>query len=219
MRIFGFDIIRCSKADRMEEEEFNQITWKLYDVLNTISMIIDRRVTCDVETDTEFIRTIFQYVEDIRSLLKLHQKNKFATSHISVAMMYRLSKFRKHLSVMQKLILGQCYARERYTQVNQMYQEQDIANQEFDENFEELEKEYLTIRNRILDSLRSEVVILVSILQYDVYRIIYHVDIVRSTYYHQKRCPKGNPEYTVRIFEEPSDPNDNGMTHCFINRR
>lgn len=215
MRLFGFDIIRCTKQDYQELETYKLTTTELYNRLVefgdfTAGIIGNRRE--DVSEDA-LLQMIFERTETCCKLILLYEQSKFSIPITAIAVSTRMNQLRQHASHLQHFILRHVSLQSRMEQF-----EEDHDEHEYDEEYSEVKEDYRGVDNRYYRArdhmakvLYSDITAMLSVVQYDFFQIIFGVDILRDRK-QRKKMPSGKPNYEVKIFNtiKSNKSNDGG---------
>ena len=228
MRIFGLDIIRCSKRDQEELDTYKLVTNELYDrlveFLGFIGGLLD--VTNVEEEQTEaIIQQLFERVETVSKLIILYQQNKFSIPITAVSVLQYMNQFREHASRLQNLMLHYAIAEANIDNFDSGQEEIDYEDtgdgifnehespyaQQMYRDFENVQKKYMKSRKHLLKILFADVNKMVSIVQYDQFLILFGVDIIRAHRVDMTHAKRKKPDYEVKIFNHfKSNKSNNG---------
>lgn len=223
MRLFGFDIIRCSKKDAQELAVFKATTNELYDRLVEYLSFIGGTLTDDYDVDGEnteaVVQQIFERTETVSKLMILYQQNKFSRPITAVSMMQYLDQFRQHAGNVQQLMLHYVITKSNIEQFDEDIDDDDDEYedemspfvQNVHQDFDRVKKKYAKSRQHLLKILFADINKLISMIQYDQFLIIFGVDILRMYKAETKHRLHGKPDYVVKVYNKfLSNKNDGG---------
>lgn len=227
MRIFGLDIVRCSKRDHEELETYKLVTNELYDrlveFLGFIGGLLD--VTNVDEEQTEaIIQQLFERVETVSKLIILYQQNKFSMPITAVSILQYMNQFREHAANLQNLMLHYAIAEANIDNFDSDQEEIEYEEtgdgifiehespyaQQMYCDFENTQKKYIKSRKHLLKILFADVNKMVSMVQYDQFLILFGVDIIRSYRVDRRHAKQKKPDYEVKIFNHFKSNKSNG---------
>lgn len=203
MRIFGFDIVKTCKLEQKELESYKVVTQELYnrllDTLNLLGNIID---SSDESMDDELLlQMLFEHVETICHLILIYDQNIFSTPITAVSITQNMNRLRTNTSNLQNVIMRHQMAVDRLQYANMNFDEdcEETLN-DLEDRMDGINERYFKIRKSLLKILFADVNRLISIIQYDLFLIIFGVDILREHRRQKKMKLKKKPNYEVKIF-------------------
>ena len=200
MKLFGFDIVRCSKADYQELNTYQTTTIELYNRLVEYGDFIARIIGKYDDNEEVVLQMIFERTETCCKLILLYMANKYSIPITSLSVSTRMSQLRQHASQLQQYILQHLTVQSRMDEHN----EDDEYEEEYAEirdEYEDVNVKYYKARDHLAKVLYSDITVMLSVVQYDFFQIIFGVDIIRDRKKRTK-VPKGKPAFEVRIFNE-----------------
>lgn len=201
MRIFGLDIQRCSKTDIEQLGVYKLVVNELFDRLVTYLDLMSAMINDKTEIEEDAaIQLMFQHVETITKLVMLYQDNKFSTPLTNVSICKKMEALRQQSGALQELML---YHMNTQSRINRYEQEHD--EEEEDEEYSTIKDEYDDVNSRYYQQrshqckmIFADINRMISIIQYDVFKLIFGVDIIRDFYNNKRR--KGKPAFMVKIY-------------------
>lgn len=201
MRLFGFDIVKCSKAQRQELDTYRQVVRELNDRLVQFLDFIVKLINMDYNEpidEAAYVQLLFEQTETVRKLIILYDANRFAIPITNVSILQRMNQLREHAGMLQNAMIHHMGM---------------VSNQQ---EYEETNVQYENIENRYQSSVRhmgkilfADINRMISIIQYDLFRIIFGVDILRDNKKRQMRM-RGKPDFEVKIFNHFDSNKSNG---------
>lgn len=213
IRLFGFEISRISKLEREEEKVFKQSTLALnemlIDFLKYLGDIYDKH-----DDEPSIIQHMFEFIESITSALRIYSENKYASPLTTISMNQRIQIIRTHGMRIQHMVSQHHNTRLHMENFQDMLEEEYEDDDEYSQiqlEMDHTESHYERTLRSMIRELFADVNATCAVLQYDVFRIIYGVDIVKS-YKKKTKLPKGTAEYSIKIFtkHQPGEVNTNG---------
>jgi hypothetical protein len=219
LKIFGWDIQRVSKLERQELESYKMIVKELYDrlseFLDFISQLMQRDTLLEKDqtlNEEACVQMLFERVETICKLIILYDQNKFSIPITSIPILNKMNEMRDHAGKLQNYMIHHVAMLNRKEYVESQYEDEDeyqeeISNIQTESN--DIEMKYQRTLQHLLKILFADINRMISVIQYDLFRILFGVDIIRS--YHTKcRTPHGRPDYEVKIFNRFDSNKSNG---------
>lgn len=210
MRIFGLDITRCSKVDRREEQVFIKTVTDVYDILCSFMAYIDKTII-DHSNEPEIIQTTYEFSETMTKLLMIYDDNKFSVPITSVGIIQKLQQIRMHIAQVQQLVSMHYKVLQRNAQMQQKLDNEELDDsttikyQEVIDQFDHAETVYEESVVSALRLLFADINTTIPIIQYDVMKVMFGVDIVRSYYHNQhvyRSARKWHSEYKFKVINE-----------------
>lgn len=208
MRLFGFDIVKCSKAQKQELDTYKQLVRELHDrlvdYLNLITNLLNME---DEESFDEevYVQLLFEHTETVCKLIILYDANRFAIPITNVAILQRMNQLREHAGMLQNAMIhhiGMVSNQQEYDAEEDDYEETNVQ-------CEDIERRYQSSIRHMEKILFADINRMMSIIQYDLFRIIFGVDILRDNKKRQMRI-HGNPDFEVKIFNHFDSNKSNG---------
>lgn len=202
MRIFGLDIVRCSKLDKQQAKQYKQIVMELYNrLLECLDYLVSLMDTKDID-EGGAIQLLFERTETISNLIIMYRKNKFAVPFTSVAALSVMNNFREHAGMLQSIMVKHLQTEQHLEDLQKRYTddlEQDKEYQDLYEEYTEVDEKYIRTRRHHLRMLFADLNKLISVVQYDLFRVIFGVDIIRDR---NCKLPKGKPNFQVNLYNK-----------------
>ena len=207
MRIFGFDIVRCSKAD---QQEANALTGVVVDLYNNLTTFLEwlNGLLDEHEREDEMIRMMYEFTEIISKLMMVYHDNKFSTPLTSVSMMNRINELKSNVANIQKIVIVHFQAKKTFEELNKLYEDGMVPESKYHEMVDQYESSDSGYEDSLIHSIKllyADVNTLIPIIQYDLIRIIYGVDLVRAHHRYQKQYrdnQKWKSVYEIKVMNE-----------------
>lgn len=208
MRLFGFDIVKCSKAQRQELDTYKQVVRELNDrlvqYLDLITGLLNKGYKEPFDEEA-CVQLLFEQTETVCKLIILYDANRFAIPITNVSILQRMNQMREHAGMLQNAIIhhvGMVNSQQEYDAEEEEYEETDIR-------YENIENRYQSTVRHMEKILFADINRMLSIIQYDLFRIIFGVDILRDNKKRQMRM-RGKPDFEVKIFNHFDSNKSNG---------
>lgn len=208
MRLFGFDIVKCSKAQRQELDTYKQVVRELNDrLVGYLDLIINLLNMKDEESFDEeaCMQLLFEHTETVCKLIILYDANRFAIPITNVSILQRMNQMREHAGMLQNAMIhhmGMASNQQEYDAEEDEYEETNVR-------YENIENRYQSSIRHMEKILFADINRMISIIQYDLFRIIFGVDILRDNKKRQMRM-RGRPDFEVKIFNHFDSNKSNG---------
>jgi len=204
VRLFGLDIVRCSKRDINEEQVYKKTVVELYNhIVDFLEMLEDLMDPEYQQFDEEqLVQLMFQKTETICKLIIMYEHNKFSTPITAVSILMKMNQLREHASDLQNFMLHHVAAQNHVEDFEQNYEDEyqeevkDIRQQ-----YQDVNQKYWRTKRHMLKILIADINRMASIVQYDLFKVIFGVDIIR-THKQRHKLPHGVPEFKVQIYQD-----------------
>lgn len=207
MRIFGFDIVRCSKADQREAEVLEKVVVDIYNNLVTFLAWL-KDLTDEHDNEDEMIRLMYEFTETISKLMMVYNDNEFSVPLTSIGMMNRMNGLKTNIGNVQKIIMVHFQAKKTFAELEGLYEDGKVSETKYNDMMNKYESSDAGYEDSLIHSIKllyAEVNTLIPIIQYDLIRILYGVDLVRANHRYQKqyrRNQKWKSVYEIKVMNE-----------------
>lgn len=207
MRLFGFDIVKCSKAQKQELDTYKCVVQELNDRLVQFLDFIANLISIeDPESIDEeaCVQLLFEQVETICKLIILYDSNRFAIPITNLSMLQRMNELREHAGMLQSAMIHHVSMLSNREQEND-----DDEDEETTIRYDNMDRHYYSSIRHMEKIVFADINRIISVIQYDLFRIIFGVDILRDYQKRQKRI-KGKPNFEVKVFNHFESNKSNG---------
>ena len=207
MRLFGFDIVKCSKAQKQELDTYKCVVQELNDrLVQFLDFIANLIGIEDPESIDEeaCVQLLFEQVETICKLIILYDSNRFAIPITNLSMLQRMNELREHAGMLQSAMIHHVSMLSNREQEND-----DEEDEETTIRYDNMDRHYYSSIRHMEKIVFADINRIISVIQYDLFRIIFGVDILRDYQKRQKRI-KGKPNFEVKVFNHFESNKSNG---------
>ena len=196
-------------------ESYKLVVQELYDKLSEyldfLAHILDRNDDEDINEEA-VVQALFECTETVCKLIIIYDQNKFSVPITAISILNKMNEMRNHAGELQNYMLHHVTMLSQKEYMESKYGDEDEYEEELSDikmQSESIEKKYQRTLMHLCKILFADVNRMMSIIQYDLFRIIFGVDIIRS-YHKNVRLPHGKPDYEVRIFNRFDSNKSNG---------
>ena len=218
MKLFGLDIVRCSKLDQQELNTYKKIVQELNDrliqYLDFLSTLMNYQ-TGDYDDEEEnndeeqilneeaCVQLLFEHTETVCKLIIMYDQNKFSLPITDVSMLQRMNHMREHAGLIQTAMI------QHQTMLQQRQVDESEYSDSVESQYDQVEERYQASILHMERILFADINKMISVIQYDLFRIIFGVDIIRSHYKIKKR-PPNKPDFEVKVYNRFYQNKSNG---------